>query len=457
MNDLRTAAQQALEFCEFLWREVVLNDWAEGQREAAEAALKAALAEPVQEPDSPERRCGGPGCDMKCCQPVAQRGAMFHTHPAVELQRSVESAVRPACAVDPAAKAQPVQEPVADRAAFERHAERLGYSVDPDTREGREGGYWSSHTQLMWLTWQAALAEPVQDHLRDATKMVQEPVAREQVLIKSIEFQKAETQRYFELYNRACETAQLRLREIANLESRLAADAQPVLTVDALRVEFERRYRGNFGITRVEGGAYLSPAIETEWQQFVRKHTTPPQRPAEPVQGAVAWMRVIDEAMVTHHLGVADPGDDYETAKRKMNNLLCMAQDIGNYFAKQAEPAREPAAAERDRLLSLAKRRAGQEASAAAHHAGRWHAAHEHHLTRHAAMLDLIGALAETATENSSEVEPAAEGGTPSWGIDWGRDGDKVCVSITKMLPNGSIEIVHTQYEPPGWRQQKTD
>lgn len=70
-------------------------------------------AEPVQEPDSPERRCGGPGCDLKCCQPVAQRGAMFHTHPAVERQRSVEAAVRPACGVDPAAKAETVQEPVA--------------------------------------------------------------------------------------------------------------------------------------------------------------------------------------------------------------------------------------------------------------------------------------------------------------------------------------------------------
>lgn len=55
----------------------------------------------------------------------------------------------------------------------------------------------------------------------------------------------------------------------------------------------------------------------------------------EPVQ-EIAWMRVIDEAMVTHHLGVAAPADDYETAKRKMNNLLCMAQDIGTYFAKQA-------------------------------------------------------------------------------------------------------------------------
>lgn len=45
-----------------------------------------------------------------------------------------------------------------ERDAFERHAESLGYSADPDTRPGREGGYWSSHTHLMWETWQAAVA-----------------------------------------------------------------------------------------------------------------------------------------------------------------------------------------------------------------------------------------------------------------------------------------------------------
>lgn len=61
-------------------------------------------------------------------------------------------------------------------------------------------------------------------------------------------------------------------------------------------------------------------------------------RCCQPVEEPVAWLRVIDEAMVTHHLGVADPTDDYETAKRKMNTLLSAAQDIGTYFAKQAEP-----------------------------------------------------------------------------------------------------------------------
>jgi hypothetical protein len=56
-----------------------------------------------------------------------------------------------------------LKQPAADRAAFERHAKSLGYSVDPDTRAGREGGYWSSHTHLMWGTWQAALEQPEQD------------------------------------------------------------------------------------------------------------------------------------------------------------------------------------------------------------------------------------------------------------------------------------------------------
>ena len=54
----------------------------------------------------------------------------------------------------------------------------------------------------------------------------------------------------------------------------------PVLTMDALRVEFERSHRGDLGLTRLSRGEYLSPAIETEWQQFVRKYTAP--QPAIP-------------------------------------------------------------------------------------------------------------------------------------------------------------------------------
>ena len=50
MSDLKQAAQQALEFCEFLWREVAMNDYAEEQREKTEASLRAALAQEEQEP-----------------------------------------------------------------------------------------------------------------------------------------------------------------------------------------------------------------------------------------------------------------------------------------------------------------------------------------------------------------------------------------------------------------------
>lgn len=67
MTTLREAAQQALEALEGYRREL-----GDQQPCDAEQALEAALAEPAQEPDSPERRCGGPGCDGTCCQPVEE-------------------------------------------------------------------------------------------------------------------------------------------------------------------------------------------------------------------------------------------------------------------------------------------------------------------------------------------------------------------------------------------------
>lgn len=48
---------------------------------------------------------------------------------------------------------------------------------------------------------------------------------------------------------------------------------------------------------------------------------------------------------------------------------------------------------ERERLKALAHSRAGYEATSAAHHAGTWQAAFEMHMTRNAAMCDLIDAL----------------------------------------------------------------
>ena len=66
----------------------------------------------------------------------------------------------------------------------------------------------------------------------DAKPARQEPVAREQVLVEHIEYQKAQAQKYFELYNQVCETAQLRLREIARMEARLASQQEPVAWFD---------------------------------------------------------------------------------------------------------------------------------------------------------------------------------------------------------------------------------
>jgi hypothetical protein len=49
MFNLKQAAQMALEFCEFLWRDVAMNDYASEKRQAVEDALRAALSA-VQEP-----------------------------------------------------------------------------------------------------------------------------------------------------------------------------------------------------------------------------------------------------------------------------------------------------------------------------------------------------------------------------------------------------------------------
>ena len=35
-----------------------------------------------------------------------------------------------------------------------------------------------------------------------------------------------------------------------------------------------------------------------------------------------------------------------------------------------------------------------------------------------------------------------------SWGVDWGKAGDKSCAMIIKRLPDGKIEVVAVEYEP---------
>jgi hypothetical protein len=35
-----------------------------------------------------------------------------------------------------------------------------------------------------------------------------------------------------------------------------------------------------------------------------------------------------------------------------------------------------------------------------------------------------------------------------TWGVDWGRAGERSCATIIKRLPGGKIEVVAVEYEP---------
>ena len=61
------------------------------------------------------------------------------------------------------------------------------------------------------------------------------------------------------------------------------------------------------------------------------------------------WIRAIDEAMVVHHIGIADRADGYEEAKKKLNELLAINSDIARYCSEPpADVARD---AERWQML----------------------------------------------------------------------------------------------------------
>lgn len=54
------------------------------------------------------------------------------------------------------------------------------------------------------------------------------------------------------------------------------------------------------------------------------------------------WIRAVDEAMVVHHIGIADRADSYEVAKKKLNALLVINSDIERYFSEPpADVARD--------------------------------------------------------------------------------------------------------------------
>jgi hypothetical protein len=56
--------------------------------------------------------------------------------------------------------------------------------------------------------------------------------------------------------------------------------------------------------------------------------------------------------------------------------------------------------------------------------------------------------LSDALAESRREVEALKAVQEVSWGVDWGKAGDKSCAMIIKRLPDGKIEVVAVEYEP---------
>jgi hypothetical protein len=54
-------------------------------------------------------------------------------------------------------------------------------------------------------------------------------------------------------------------------------------------------------------------------------------------------------------------------------------------------------------------------------------------------IMEAIAAIKQARSASDPEV---------SWGVDWGKAGDKSCAMIIKRLPDGKIEVVAVEYEP---------
>lgn len=48
------------------------------------------------------------------------------------------------------------------------------------------------------------------------------------------------------------------------------------------------------------------------------------------------WLRVIDEALIISGIGVLNTTDDYETARKKLGELIQFEIDTHEYFTKNA-------------------------------------------------------------------------------------------------------------------------
>lgn len=117
-------------------------------------------------------------------------------------------------------------------------------------------------------------------------------------------------------------------------------------------------------ITYIQGsGKQTAEFFMDELQQFAQRIEQPHkqriaeleialQKQAKAVEPAQSgWLRAIDEALVCHHIDVANADDDYATAKDKLNKLLVVVQDIGAYFAKQEQSQAVPIDSDTRRLV----------------------------------------------------------------------------------------------------------
>jgi hypothetical protein len=79
-----------------------------------------------------------------------------------------------------------------------------------------------------------------------------------------------------------------------------APQPQRTLTVEALRQDFERQYKGHIGTTRMESGRYLSPSIDDAWKAYAKQFIQPQRE----------WVGLTETDLANCDT------DEYETARR---------------------------------------------------------------------------------------------------------------------------------------------
>jgi hypothetical protein len=80
---------------------------------------------------------------------------------------------------------------------------------------------------------------------------------------------------------------------------------------------FERGHNVNGADT------YTNPATQLAWRLW-----------QETILKCNVWERTVDEALVSAHLGVTCDEDTYETAKKKLNDLICWNIKLDRFMAE---------------------------------------------------------------------------------------------------------------------------